>query len=99
MYYIYILSSFKKAIYIGVTRSLEKRLFQHKASLVKGFTARYKINRLVYYEYCNNANDAIAREKELKGWLRSKKITLIEQGNPNWLDLSEDWQDSSLHSE
>jgi len=85
---------------VGVTNSLEARLYQHKHKATPGFTSRYDIDRLVYCEEYQYVNDAIAREKESKGWLRAKKIVLIEAQNPAWRDLSEDWfgTDSSLRS-
>jgi putative endonuclease len=78
-------------LYTGVTNNLERRVFEHKNSLFKGFTKKYKINRLVYYEETNDILAAIDREKQIKGWLRDKKIVLIESINPEWKDLSEDW--------
>ncbi|MBV6479522.1 MAG: hypothetical protein HGGPFJEG_02296 [Ignavibacteria bacterium] len=78
-------------------------MFEHKTKRNKGFTAKYNINMLVYYECSSYINNAIAREKQLKGWLRKKKIDLIESMNPDWIDLSKDWDfsgmDSSLRSE
>lgn len=100
-YYVYIMTNKSKTLYIGVTNSLKYRVYQHKRKLVPGFTAKYKIDKLVYYETTGDINSAIAREKQLKGWLRSKKIILIQSMNPEWLDLSEDWfvkADPSLHS-
>ncbi|MBI4642960.1 MAG: GIY-YIG nuclease family protein [Deltaproteobacteria bacterium] len=78
-------------IYVGVTNNLERRIFEHKNSLIKGFTKKYNINRLVYYEETNDILAAIEREKQIKGWLRDKKIALIESINPEWKDLTEDW--------
>jgi putative endonuclease len=78
-------------LYIGVTSNLERRLYEHKNKLVPGFTAKYNISRLVYFETTEDALSAFEREKQLKGWLRSKKITLIESGNPHWKDLAEDF--------
>ena len=100
-YYVYIMTNKSKTLYVGVTNNLKHRVYQHKQKLVPGFTAKYKINKLVYYEATGDINSAIAREKQLKGWLRSKKIVLIQSMNPEWLDLSEDWfekADPSLHS-
>lgn len=88
-YYVYILASKKDGvIYIGVTNNLSRRVWEHKNNLVKGFTSKYFVHKLVYFEPTPDVNSAIAREKELKGWLRSKKITLIESVNPKWNDLS-----------
>src|SRR5579864_4176848 len=79
-------------LYTGVTGNLSRRVFQHKNKLVPGFTSRYNLTRLVYYECFFYADAAIAREKEFKGWRRSKKIALIESVNPRWNDLARDWQ-------
>ena len=89
MYYVYILASRSRNLYIGVTGDLDRRIFEHKNKLVRGFTSQYNIHRLVYYEVYGNVTSAIAREKELKGWRREKKIMLIERENPTWDDLSE----------
>ena len=83
--------------------TLTKRLFEHKEKLVPGFTSRYNVDQLVYSEATGDALAAIAREKQIKGWLRRKKIELIERKNPRWLDLSDDWfavprRDPSLRS-
>ncbi len=88
-YYVYILASLSKVLYVGVTHELRQRVLQHKLGLHDGFTKRYKVNRLVYWEYFTNINKAIAREKELKGWNRIKKIELIEKENKQWNDLFE----------
>ena len=84
------MTNFSKTLYIGVTNDLVKRVYQHKNKLVEGFTKKYNITKLVYFEETNDINAAIAREKQLKGWLRKKKIALIESMNPEWKDLSED---------
>jgi putative endonuclease len=78
-------------IYIGVTNNLVRRVHEHKQKLTPGFTSRYGLNRLVYSEDFNDIRIAIAREKQIKGWLRKKKLTLIESMNPEWNDLSEGW--------
>ena len=97
-YYVYILSNWNhKVIYIGVTNNLERRIFEHKSGEIAGFTQKYRVNKLVYFESYSDVNDAIAREKTLKGWVRSKKNALIESLNPDWHDLSE--EDSSLRAE
>ena len=85
-------------LYIGVTNNLERRIYEHKNKIVKGFTERYNVNKLVYYETTQDIVSAIAREKHLKGWKRIRKNELVEEFNPYWKDLSEDW-DSSLRSE
>ncbi|MEK7102688.1 MAG: GIY-YIG nuclease family protein, partial [Patescibacteria group bacterium] len=76
----------------GVTNSLQKRLWQHKEKIVESFTEKYRIDILIYYETYNTAPEAIAREKQLKRWSRSKKIALIKTINPTFRDLSEDWR-------
>ena len=89
-YFIYILTTKNnKMLYIGVTNNLPRRLYEHKNKLVKGYTEKYNISKLVFYEEFTNVKDAIAAEKKLKGWLRSKKDNLISGFNPNWDDLSE----------
>jgi putative endonuclease len=87
-YFVYILASKSRTLYVGVTNDLQRRLYEHKHKLGLGFTSKYNINRLVYYERTEDVNAAIAREKELKGWLRARKIELIESINPTWDDLS-----------
>ena len=77
----------------GVTGNLSRRVFEHKSKLTPGFTSRYNLTRLVYYEMFAYPHDAIAREKEIKGWRRSKKINLIESMNPHWHDLAAEWRD------
>ena len=91
-YYVYIVSGMTHRIYTGVTNDLERRVFEHKNKMIKGFTKKYNLNQLVYYEETNDINVAISREKEIKGWVRKKKIQLIESVNPKWLDLSEEWE-------
>lgn len=101
-YYVYILTNWNNTVmYIGVTNNLERRVWEHKLKLVAGFTKKYNVTKLVYYEETNDVTAAIAREKILKGWLRKKKNALVETMNPTWKDLSEDWyqKDSSLRSE
>jgi putative endonuclease len=85
--YVYILASYTQRLYIGVTSDLERRLWQHKNKTFVGHTAKYNIDRLVYYEYYERADDAIAREKQLKTWNRTKKVDLITRENPHWKDL------------
>ena len=91
MPYVYILASRTKKLYIGVTNDIERRAWEHKTGMLEGFTKRYNIHKLVYYEHIDSIRDAIAREKQLKGWLRAKKIALIEEHNPEWDDLAETW--------
>ena len=91
-YYVYIMSSNNKnTIYIGVTNDLERRIYEHKNKLLKGFTQKYNCVNLVYYEVHNQIVDAIYREKQLKNWQRAWKNELIEIDNPEWLDLSKEW--------
>jgi len=89
-----------KVLYTGITNNLERRVYEHKNKLVEGFTAKYNVNKLVYFDYTSDVSSAIAREKEIKGWTRQKKNELIQSINPKWEDLSELWrEDSSLRSE
>lgn len=88
-YFVYILANDSRTLYTGVTGNFEIRIQQHKSRQTPGFTAKYNVTRLVYYEMFGNAREAIAREKQIKGWLRAKKIALIESLNPRWRDLAE----------
>jgi putative endonuclease len=90
-YYVYIMSSQRRVLYIGITSNILKRVFQHKAHTFAGFTAKYNVTNLVYFEQYGSVRRAIAREKELKDWRREKKTTLIEASNPKWRDLSHAW--------
>ncbi len=92
-YYVYIMTNKSKTLYTGVTNNLERRVYEHKNKLVPGFTNKYNITKLVYYEETNDVQAALAREKQIKGWLRSKKIALIESENPEWKDPSREWYD------
>ena len=87
------MTSMSGTLYTGITSDLEKRVYQHKQKLADGFTKRYNVDRLVYYEETTDIEVALEREKEIKGWRRSKKISLIESINPTWKDLAEDWFD------
>ena len=90
MYYVYMMCNWNnKVLYTGITNNLERRIYEHKNKLVKGFTEKYNINKLVYFEHTEDVNSAIAREKQIKGWTRKKKNDLIESTNPRWKDLSE----------
>ncbi len=89
-YFVYIMSSISKKIYIGVTNNLQRRVSEHKEEKIEGFTKKYKIKKLVYYEEINNIRWAIEREKQLKDWRREKKIKLIEKSNSKWRDLFND---------
>ena len=91
-YYVYILTNQQYTVlYTGVTNDLERRLIEHAQGAVPGFTHRYNLNKLVYFEETDQIAAAIAREREIKGWIRAKKVTLIESLNPDWHDLAADW--------
>ncbi len=92
-YFTYFMASRSCTLYIGVTGNLFKRAFQHKWREHDGFTEKYNCDRLVWFERYQEISKAIAREKQLKGWSRTKKIALIEETNPAWVDLSRDWYD------
>ncbi len=90
-YYVYLLASKSRRLYVGMTSNLERRLYEHKNKLVDGFTKSYNIDRLVFFETTNDVRSAIEREKEIKNWRREKKIALFETMNPLWEDLSDGW--------
>jgi putative endonuclease len=90
-YYVYIMTNDSRTLYTGVTNDLERRVFEHKHKLLPGFTQKYNIDRLVYCESCGDIRAAIQREKQIKGWVRAKKVALILSGNHAWRDLSEGW--------
>jgi putative endonuclease len=90
-YYVYLMCNRSGTLYCGMTSALEKRVMQHKTRAVPGFTAKYHIDRLVWFASTNDVHIAIEFEKRIKGWRRSKKIALIESTNPAWKDLSKDW--------
>ena len=90
-YYVYIMTNLSGTLYTSLTDNLEQRVYEHKHDLVPGFASKYNITKLVYYEEKNNENAALAREKQIKGWLRAKKVALIESKNPEWKDLSAGW--------
>ena len=92
-YYTNIVASRSHTLYVGVTGNLRKRIFEHKWREHDGFTERYNCDRLVWFENYQDVRKAIAREKQLKGWRRSRKIALIEATNPAWVDLSREWYD------
>ena len=92
-YYVYIMTNGVRTIYIGVTNDLTRRVYEHQHKLVGGFTKKYNITMLVHYEATSDVLSAIAREKQLKGWRRSKKVDLIESSNSAWVDLSLGWYD------
>jgi putative endonuclease len=94
-FFVYIMSNdpISAVLYTGITGDLPRRVWQHKNKLIPGFTSRYNLTRLVYYERFFYPDAAISREKEIKGWRRSKKVALIESMNPRWEDLAKDWGD------
>src|SRR5438876_10603992 len=91
LYYVYIMASISGTLYTGVTNSVATRSRQHANSLSSGFTSRYRVNRLVYFESFRYINNAISREKLIKGWIRAKKIELMKSLNPSWRELSRDF--------
>lgn len=91
-YYIYFLTNHKNGtLYIGMSNDLKRRIFEHKNGLIEGFTKKYGLNRLVHFEVYQYVQEAIVREKRMKKWKRQWKIELIEEENPNWNDLAQDW--------
>ncbi len=90
-FYVYIMASKSRVLYIGITNNLRRRVWEHKNDLCSGFTRDYKIHRLVYFERFQYVRNAIHREKQLKGWLRKRKVGLIETINPTWEDLAAEW--------
>lgn len=93
-YYVYVMSNRSRVLYTGVTNDLERRVWEHKSLLTDGFTRRYKLTWLVYFEATNDIESAILREKHIKGWLMRKKVALVESANPGWQDLSSEWLDT-----
>ena len=90
-YYVYIMASRSRVLYVGVTNDLTRRVDEHKRGLSAGFTSMYRVTRLVHFEEFGDIRDAIAREKEIKGWRRSRKTCLVEGRNPTWDDLAKAW--------
>jgi putative endonuclease len=90
-YYVYILTNASRTLYTGMTNDLERRVLEHKSKSIPGFTRKYNISMLVWYDTFNDVNEAIEAEKRVKGWNRSKKMKLVEEANPKWLDLSAGW--------
>ena len=91
-FFVYIMTNRTRTLYVGVTNNLERRLYEHKQKLVPGFTAKYRIDKLVFFETTPSVLSAIEREKQIKSWRRSKKVALIEKGNPLWKDLGSEWE-------
>ena len=90
-YYVYVLANISRALYVGVTNNLQRRVLEHQAKQTPGFTSEYNITRLVYYEATADVRAALTREKQIKAWRREKKVALIEATNPTWRDLSAEW--------
>jgi putative endonuclease len=90
-YHVYIMTNQSRTLYVGVTNDLEHRVLQHRSKSIPGFTAKYNITNLAWYEEFTSIREAIEREKRLKGWTRAKKLALIEEMNPRWKDLAADW--------
>ena len=96
-YYVYILASkIRGTLYIGMTNDLQRRVYEHKSGIIKGFTQKYGVNKLMYFESFQNVYQAIDREKQLKNWNRQWKIDLFEKENKKWQDLASDWYDDIL---
>lgn len=94
MYHVYILTNWSnEVLYTGITNNLKRRLYEHKHKLTKGFTEKYNVDKLVYFDSTTSVEAAILREKQIKGWSRKKKIDLIESVNPKWKDLSEEFKE------
>ena len=92
-YYVYIMTNQSRTLYVGITNNIRQRIRQHKDGLVEGFTNRYKIDTLVYFETFRDITSGITREKQIKRWRREKKVRLIVKDNPDWHDLSDGWYD------
>ena len=92
-YYVYIMASKSGTLYVGITSDIRKRVYEHKSHLVPGFTDKYEVDRLLYFEVIGDSISAIEREKQIKKWRRQKKVALIDTANPEWKDLSQDWYD------
>jgi putative endonuclease len=98
-YYVYILSSPSHVLYTGVTNDLNRRVAEHRHKLISGFTRRYNVTRLVHFEETSDVRSAIAREKEIKAWRRSKKVALVDATNPSWVDLASGWFEPVIPSQ
>jgi putative endonuclease len=96
-YFVYLLTTWNnKAMYVGVTNDLERRIYEHKNKVLNGFTEKYNINKLVYFEHTTDVTAALEREKEIKKWRSEKKNNLVQDQNPSWKDLSEEWRERFL---
>ncbi|HEV7589538.1 MAG TPA: GIY-YIG nuclease family protein [Longimicrobium sp.] len=89
-FYVYVLSNASRTLYVGVTNDLVRRVWEHKQGSVPGFTSKYHVTQLVWFEQTINIAAAVAREKQLKGWVRAKKVALVSATNPQWRDLAEE---------
>jgi putative endonuclease len=90
-YFVYIIANPSRMLYVGVTNDLRRRVYEHRSKTIPGYTRQYAIAQLIYFETTPNIQAAIAREKQIKGWIRAKKVALIESQNPTWADLSAGW--------
>ena len=90
-FYVYILASKTGTLYVGLTNNIKRRIYEHKQHIVPGFTDKYDIDRLLYFETFRSSVSAIGREKQIKAWRREKKVQIIDSKNPEWKDISEDW--------
>ncbi len=97
--YVYVLASKTRRLYVGVTNDLIRRISQHRDGTIRGFTSKYTINRLVYYEPLDDPMLAIRREKQIKSWARVKKLALVESMNPGWVDYAEHWFESAKRAD
>ena len=97
-YYVYIMTNPSRTLYTGITSNLRRRVYQHKSKTIAGFTSRYNINRLVYFEVFHDVRNALAREKQIKAWTRAKRLALVESKNPRWDDLSREWEQKTLRT-
>jgi len=98
-FYVYILTNHSRMLYVGMTNDLKNRLNEHRTKKFDGYTAKFNINQIVYFEALPYLNATVAREKQLKGWSRAKKVALIEKMNPHWDDLSDHWADRGAPGE
>jgi putative endonuclease len=98
-YFVYILANASRMLYVGVTNNLKRRVYEHRNQVIPGYTSRYRINRLIWFEETPNVRAAITREKQIKGWIRAKKVVLIEAQNPAWNDLAAGWYDEAITTE
>ena len=95
-YFVYLMTNVSRTLYTGVTNNLVRRVYEHKNKIIPGFTSRYNVTILVYFEESSDVHAAIAREKQIKGWRRAKKSQLIASVNPKWLDLSSKWHEDEI---